>query len=132
MAIFPTAAVCQNFYKELKDPRFPNRFASYLDHGPTSLRDLPARKALELPYILRHGRVPDEFLLNPDLPSAPLRAFSYTQAGGSASCGKVGCVNALFKFVPAGSSCRLPCSTPPPHLPARCFIGAQTTPTQPE
>ena len=76
MAIFPTNAVCANFYKELKDPRFPNRYAAYLESGPAGLRALPERKALELPYILRRGRVPEEFLHSGQLPSAPLRAFS--------------------------------------------------------
>ena len=102
LAIFPTSAVCANFYKELQKPHFPNRYASYLERLQTlaaarSEQQLPARKALELPHILRHGRVPDEFLNDPELPSAPLRAFSYTMAGGSASCGKVGHINALFK-----------------------------------
>ena len=102
VAIFPTSAVCANFYKELQKPHFPNRYADYLGRlqrigAATGMVELPARKALELPHILRHGRVPDEFLHAADLPSAPLRAFSYTQAGGSASCGKVGCINALFK-----------------------------------
>ena len=41
--------------------------------------------------------MPEEYLHSGQLPSAPLRAFSYTQAGGSASCGKVGCVSAIFK-----------------------------------
>ena len=89
-------------YKELQKPAFPNRYASYLQcvrrYGADErTRTLPARKVLELPHILRHGRVPNEFLRDPALPSAPLRAFSYTQVGGSAACGKVGGINALFK-----------------------------------
>ena len=94
--------MCANFYKELQKPHFPNRYATFLERlqahaASRSEQQLPARKALELPHILRHGRVPDEFLNDPELPSAPLRAFSYTMAGGSASCGKVGHINALFK-----------------------------------
>ena len=78
MAIFPTAAVCANFYREIQRDIFPNRYAAYLDKLPDTMRHLPTKKALELPHLLRHGRVPPEFLSDPDLPSAPLRAFSYT------------------------------------------------------
>ena len=34
------------------------------------------------------GTVKQEMLDDPDMPSAPLRAFSYTQAGGKQSCGE--------------------------------------------
>ena len=54
-----------------------------------------AKKALELTGILRNGVVLPEFLHHPELPSAPLRAFSYTMAGGASSCGQR--PNAVFK-----------------------------------
>ena len=91
ICIFPTTAVCNSFYRELRMERFPNRYSRYLD--ATGLSD--ARKGLELQGILRHGRVADEYLAHDEYPSAPLRAFSYTQGGGSASCGQH--VNACFK-----------------------------------
>ena len=54
------------------------------------------RKGLELTSgILRCGRVRPEYLHDPLRPSAPLRAFSYTQAGGQQSCGDR--INAVFK-----------------------------------
>ncbi|KAL1523659.1 hypothetical protein AB1Y20_018594 [Prymnesium parvum] len=89
--IFPTNAVCNSFYRELRNPRFPNRYSEYLKRGEFG----DARKALELSCILRNGVVPSEFVNHPDLPSAPLRAFSYTMAGGAASCGAR--PNAVFK-----------------------------------
>lgn len=89
--IFPTNAVCNSFYRELRNPHFPNRYASYLQRGGFG----DARKALELSGILRNGAVAREFVEHPELPSAPLRAFSYTQAGGAASCGAR--PNAVFK-----------------------------------
>ena len=49
--IFPTTAVCNSFYRELRNPRFPNRYADYLERG--DFRD--AKKALELTGILRNG-----------------------------------------------------------------------------
>jgi len=89
--IFPTNAVCNSFYRELRNPHFPNRYAAYLRRGGFT----DARKALELSGILRNGAVAREFVEHPELPSAPLRAFSYTQAGGAASCGAR--PNAVFK-----------------------------------
>ena len=89
--IFPTNAVCNSFYRELRNPNFPNRYDAYLERG-----NFPdARKALELTGILRNGTVAREFLDHPELPSAPLRAFSYTMAGGASSCGAR--PNAVFK-----------------------------------
>ena len=89
--IFPTTTVCSSFYRELRSPHFPNRYAAYLDG--VGIAD--ARKGLELRGILRKGVVHPAYLDRPNLPSAPLRAFSYTQAGGAQSCGKH--VNAVFK-----------------------------------
>ena len=89
--VFPTNAVCASFYRELRNPHFPNRYADYLERG--GFRD--AKKALELSGILRNGVVLDDFLQRPDLPAAPLRAFSYTMAGGASSCGQR--PNAVFK-----------------------------------
>lgn len=89
-------------------------YSEYLKRGEFG----DARKALELSCILRNGVVPSEvsscflqpayyvadlidnsysfqFVNHPDLPSAPLRAFSYTMAGGAASCGAR--PNAVFK-----------------------------------
>jgi hypothetical protein len=40
-------------------------------------------------------QVHEDFLRHPELPSAPLRAFSYTMSGGAASCGQR--PNAIFK-----------------------------------
>ena len=79
MLIFPTNAVCNSFYRELSNPNFPNRYQDYLQRG--GFHD--SKKALELTGILRNGTVAKEFLEHPDLPSAPLRAFSYTMAGVS-------------------------------------------------
>lgn len=86
---------------------FPNRYATYLNALRADMR-LPsrltrdkhgvpkgARKMLELGGILRKGVVEDHYVANPALPSAPLRAFSYTQAGGGASTGNF--LNAVFK-----------------------------------
>jgi hypothetical protein len=56
------------------------------------------RKGLELTSgVLRSGRVRPEYLHDPLRPSAPLRAFSYTQAGGQQSCGERSQINAVFK-----------------------------------
>ena len=85
--IFPTNAVCNSFYRELSNPHFPNRYHDYLQRG--GFHD--SKKALELTGILRNGTVAREFLDHPDLPSAPLRAFSYTMAGvSSAGSARVG------------------------------------------
>ena len=107
MLIFPTTAVCNSFYRELMMEHFPNRYAKYLDMLQADSR-LPsrltrdkhgvpkgARKILELGDILRKGVVDDHYVAHPELPSAPLRAFSYTQAGGGASTGNF--INAVFK-----------------------------------
>ena len=71
--------------------RFPNRYADYLQRCELS----DARKGLELSGILSRGRVDPRYILEPDLPSAPLRAFNYTEAGGGKTCGKH--INAVFK-----------------------------------
>ena len=65
--------------------------------GPSLQQDV--KKLLELPGVLRNGRVHPHYLRHPDMPSSPLRAFSYTQAGGNTACGEN--INALFKC-PAG------------------------------
>lgn len=104
--IFPTNAVCNSFYRELRNPMFPNRYADYLARG--GFHD--AKKALELTGILRNGCVLDEFIAHPDLPSAPLRAFSYTMAGGASSCGQR--PNAVFKC-PDGYAGSYPERVPP-------------------
>lgn len=95
LLLFPSAAVCSNFYMELLNPRFPNRYADFLQREG-KLGEV--RKNLELRKGgLMCGRVRPEFL-NDDLrPSAPLRAFSYTQAGGRQSCGEQHRINAVFK-----------------------------------
>ena len=93
--LFPTPAVCSNFYMELLNPRFPNRYAEYLQRED-KLDEV--RKGLELGKgALRCGRVVPEFLHDRLRPSAPLRAFSYTQAGGRQSIGDKGKINAVFK-----------------------------------
>ena len=55
------------------------------------------RDSLELKGNLKSGRVGFEFLDNPLMPSAPLRAFSYTQAGGVKATGSAAQINAVFK-----------------------------------
>ena len=98
LLVFPTPAVCTNFYTELLNAKFPNRYAEYVQ------RDKPVgtvRKGLELAGALRCGRVLEEYLEDEERPSAPLRAFSYTQAGGTQSCGDGSAINAVFKC-PAG------------------------------
>jgi hypothetical protein len=92
--LFPTPAVCSNFQQELLDPKFPNRYAHYL-HAEGKLGSV--RKGLELSGCLMHGRVRPEFVSSERRPSAPLRAFSYTQAGGVQSCGAKHQLNAVFK-----------------------------------
>ena len=99
MLVFPTNAVCASFYRELRNPHFPNRYAAYLETGGFG----DAKKALELSGILRNGVVAPEFVAHPDLPSAPLRAFSYTMAGGAASCGAR--PNAVFKCPDGYAGC---------------------------
>ena len=87
--LFPTQAVSKNFYRELRNPRFPNRYAQYLDmldSGP-SASTFEAKPALELKGILRRGVVRADYRAHPRLPSAPLRAFTYTMAGGRSSIG---------------------------------------------
>ena len=71
------------------------RFAEYLQReGLTG----DVRKGLELTNgVLRSGRVRPEYLHSEYRPSAPLRAFSYTQAGGQQSCGTRSAINAVFK-----------------------------------
>ena len=83
--------------QELQNDYFPNRYATYLDQlSKTKLgSNLDIRKALALHGRLKHGRVDETFLSNPNLPSAPLRAFSYTQAGGAQACGHN--INAVFR-----------------------------------
>lgn len=84
-------------HRQLQQSREPYdsscfRFADYLkrEEKPDQVR-----KHLELPGVLRGGRVADEYLRNKLRPSAPLRAFSYTQAGGAQACGDN--INAVFK-----------------------------------
>jgi hypothetical protein len=93
--LFPSPAVCSNFYMELLNHRFPNRYAEYLQRE----KKLDAvRSGLELKRGgLMCGRVCQEFLDDPLRPSAPLRAFSYTQAGGRQTCGDRQRINAVFK-----------------------------------
>ena len=98
--------MCNSFYRELRNPAFPNRYADYLQSG--GFQD--SKKALELTGILRNGVVLDEFVNHPDLPSAPLRAFSYTMAGGASSCGQR--PNAVFKC-PDGYAGSYPDKVPP-------------------
>jgi len=80
LLIFPTTAVCKNFYREVRNPAFPNRYAAYLDMVESGRAQLPqpkghvhsthgdARRGLELLGILRNGQVRDEFLRHPDHP----------------------------------------------------------------
>ena len=84
IVIFPTSAVCNNFYRELRKAELPNRYSTYLDKVGLPQRfatgGSPTKKALELQGILKKGRVAQPYLDLPERPSAPLRAFSYTQA----------------------------------------------------
>ena len=127
--------VCSSFYRELRNPHFPNRYADYLKRGGFT----DAKKALELTGILRNGMrkqraikpsrdhltrshvfdplscwcagvVAPEFIAHPEMPSAPLRAFSYTMAGGASSCGQR--PNAVFKC-PDGYAGSYPERLPP-------------------
>lgn len=64
------------------------------------------RKGLELTSgILRSGRVRPEYLYDSLRPSAPLRAFSYTQAGGQQSCGDRSQINPVFKCPDGYAGC---------------------------
>jgi hypothetical protein len=85
--LFPTQAVAKNFYRELRSPRFPNRFNSFAERWERILRvvgkpDMGTKRMLELPHILKRGVVRADFLADASLPAAPLRAFTYTVAGG--------------------------------------------------
>ena len=71
--------------------------------NPTPNPNPNPNQALELSGILRNGVVAPEFVAHPDLPSAPLRAFSYTMAGGAASCGAR--PNAVFKCPDGYAGC---------------------------
>ena len=108
--------MCENFYRELMSPKFPNRFASFLIKNKLQGENMAAmRSALEMSNDkmkrvvdgrangrghsgLFRGTVKQEMLDNLDMPSAPLRAFSYTQAGGKQSCGEK--PNAVFACAP--------------------------------
>ena len=93
--LFPSPAVCSNFYMELLSHRFPNRYADYLQREG-KLDDV--RNNLELRRGgLMCGRVRKELLDDPLRPSAPLRAFSYTQAGGRQAIGDRHRINPVFK-----------------------------------
>ena len=93
--LFPSPAVCSNFYMELLNHRFPNKYADYLQREG-KLDDV--RSSLELKRGgLLCGRVRKEYLDDPLRPSAPLRAFSYTQAGGRQVIGERRRINAVFK-----------------------------------
>ena len=71
MLLFPSPAVCSNFYMELLNPSFPNRYAEYLQREG-KLDDV--RKGLELNKgVLLCGRVRPEYLHDELRPSAPLR-----------------------------------------------------------
>ena len=72
------------------------RYAQYLYKEKKVGPDV--RKGLELTKgVLKSGRVSDSYLYDDARPSAPLRAFSYTQAGGMQSCGERSSINAVFK-----------------------------------
>ena len=93
--LFPSPAVCSNFYMELLNHRFPNRYADFLQREG-KLDEV--RSNLELKGGgLMCGRVRKEFLNDEQRPSAPLRAFSYTQAGGRMTCGDRHRINPVFK-----------------------------------
>jgi hypothetical protein len=93
--LFPSPAVCSNFYMELLNHNFPNQYADYLQREG-KLDDV--RSSLELKRGgLMCGRVRKEFLDDPLRPSAPLRAFSYTQAGGRQATGERHRINPVFK-----------------------------------
>ena len=70
-------------------------------------RTICARK--ELAASKCNGVVAPEYVSHAELPSAPLRAFSYTQAGGATSCGQR--PNAVFKC-PDGYSGSFPLKLP--------------------
>ena len=109
--------MCANFYGELMNPKFPNRFESFLIKNKLLGENMAAmRSALEMSSDkMKHvvvgrgsngrghsglfkGTVKEEMLHDEHMPSAPLRAFSYTQAGGKQSCGDK--PNAVFACAP--------------------------------
>lgn len=69
----------------------------YADYLNREHPDGDVRACLELKGKLVCGRVQSEYVNHPSRPSAPLRAFSYTQAGGTQACGANGGINAVFK-----------------------------------
>ena len=71
------------------------RFADYLQREG-KLDDVRANLELKRGGLLC-GRVRKELLDDPLKPSAPLRAFSYTQAGGRQTCGDKHRINPVFK-----------------------------------
>lgn len=111
--LFPSPAVCSNFYMELLNPRFPNRYAEFLQRED-KLDDV--RSSLELKRGgLLCGRVRKELIDDPLRPSAPLRAFSYTQAGGRQACGERHRINAVFKCPDGYGGGWMFNSAPPPE-----------------
>ena len=44
--------MCDNFYRELREPKFPNRYAHYLD----AISESDARKGLELHGLIKMVR----------------------------------------------------------------------------
>lgn len=121
VVLFPTKAVCVNFYGELlSEEKFPNRYATFLRHEKLQVvleegethstavqlehtRDVLELKAEKLKslgkgYGLKRGRVHKDMIANKTMPSAPLRAFTYAQAGTKTSCGPDGQTNAVFKY----------------------------------
>jgi hypothetical protein len=93
VAVFPTDAVCKNFYRELG--KFPNRYAKFFQQRQGEKADgvaLDMRDVLEMKGLFRKGVVTPSFVsqwqrTHPTArpPAAPLRAYRYTIAGGSAS-----------------------------------------------
>ncbi|KAK3287557.1 hypothetical protein CYMTET_4948 [Cymbomonas tetramitiformis] len=107
VAIFPMDPVCKNFYRELG--KFSNRYARYFQQRQQDKADggvLDMRDVLEMKGAYRKGTLMSKFesewkKKHPSdrLPGAPLRAFRYTLAGGSASKVARGApVNPLFKI----------------------------------
>ena len=119
LLLFPKTSVCDNFYKEVLKEHVPNRYAHFMgkvkhshekaDGEPTWDPKSDPRSALALDanilkslgtgFGLREGKVNNKMINDEQMPSAPLRAFSYTQAGGSTSCGVDKQINAVFKCV---------------------------------
>jgi hypothetical protein len=78
------------------DGHLPHRYSAYLDLLPAAGHEgFDTKRALELAGHVRKGCVRPENLEYDALPSAPLRAFSYTTAGGRSSIGDS--PNAIFK-----------------------------------